>query len=74
MGSFADSIAAFRRKTNLSMDVINRKVCLDLTRAIVRRSPVDTGRFRGNWMLGVGSINTETLPQITDQDGGESIE
>lgn len=74
MGSFADSIEAFHRKTKLSMDIIVRKVGLDLTRAVVARSPVDTGRFRGNWMLGVGSVNTTMLPDITDQDGGDTIE
>ncbi len=34
-------------------DTFVKKVVLDLDRSLVRRSPVDTGRFKGNWQLGV---------------------
>ena len=48
-------------------DVINRRMKGDLSRAvraislelyarILVRSPVDTGRFRGNWSIGVGVV------------------
>lgn len=72
--AFSDDIRKFAEKTNLSMDIIVRKVTIDLARGVIGRSPVDTGRFKGNWMLGVGSVNTLTLPDITDKDGGDTLE
>jgi hypothetical protein len=70
--SFSDDIREFQRKTNLSMDVIVRKVVIDMTVALTRMSPVDTGRFRGNWMLGVGSPNTSTIEAV-DKDGSTTV-
>jgi hypothetical protein len=69
--SFASDIEKFARRTNLSMDIIVRKVGIDIARSLILRSPVDTGRFRGNWVLGVGSVNTAVNPDITDQEGGK---
>lgn len=51
--SFAGSIATFAEKTKGKQDVIVRKLAFDGLRGVVLRSPVDTGRFRGNWNLGV---------------------
>ena len=70
--SFSDDIRKFQQKTNLSMDVIVRKVTIDMTVALTRMSPVDTGRFRGNWMLGVGSPDTSTIDAV-DKDGSTTI-
>jgi len=70
--SFADDIRKFQQKTNLSMDLIVRKVTIDITTALVRMSPVDTGRFRGNWMIGVGSPNVSTIDAV-DKDGSTTV-
>jgi hypothetical protein len=70
--SFSDDIRKFQQKTNLSMDVIVRKVVIDMTVAMVRMSPVDTGRFRGNWMIGVGSPDVSTIDAV-DPDGSTTV-
>ena len=70
--SFADDIRKFQQKTNLSMDLIVRKVTIDITTALVRMSPVDTGRFRGNWMIGVGSPDVSTIDAV-DKDGSTTV-
>jgi hypothetical protein len=70
--SFSDDIKKFQRKTNLSMDVIVRKVTIDITNSLVRMSPVDTGRFRGNWMIGVGSPDVSTIEAV-DKDGSTTV-
>jgi hypothetical protein len=70
--SFSDDIRKFQQKTNLSMDVIVRKVVIDMTVALTRMSPVDTGRFRGNWMLGIGSPDTSTIDAV-DPDGSTTV-
>lgn len=38
----------------------HRKVVLDAHRKLVMKSPVDTGRFRGNWIVSTSSPNTGT--------------
>lgn len=41
-------------------------------RGIVQKSPVDTGRFRGNWIVSTGSPDLRTKAQ-TDKSGSASI-
>jgi hypothetical protein len=70
--SFTDDIRKFQQKTQLSMDVVLRKVVIDMTNSMVMMSPVDTGRFRGNWMIGVGSPDTSTIEAV-DKEGSTTI-
>ncbi len=37
---------------------LGRAVALQMTSAVTKRSPVDTGRFRGNWFSSVGAPST----------------
>lgn len=39
-----------------------KKLALELFRRIVMRTPVDTGRARGNWQLTIGAPATDILP------------
>ena len=71
-GGFASQLAAFAEKTKLSMNTVVRKVAIDITSALIMRSPVKTGRFRGNWVLGVGSLDTSTS-DTSDKDGSEAL-
>lgn len=41
-------------------------------RGVVQKSPVDTGRFKGNWFLSVGTINA-TATEMVDPGGGATI-
>ena len=41
-------------------------------RGIVQKSPVKTGRFRGNWIVSKNVDNTNKL-DITDKNGGGAI-
>ena len=45
---------------------------LDAFRRIVLKAPVDTGRFRGNWIVSKNTFNN-TTNQITDKSGGRTI-
>ena len=38
-------------------DQATRKIALELLRSLVLKSPVDTGRFRANWVISEGSID-----------------
>lgn len=47
-------------------------VALTGLRGVVLKSPVDTGRFKGNWNVGVGEIDGTTTEK-TDKSGGETL-
>ena len=46
-------------------EITVRGILLDLTRLIIKASPVDTGRFRGNWQA---SVNTPKVTQLKRKD------
>ena len=63
--SFASDCDKFRRKKFKGrMTVVLRKVSLDLSRKVVQRTPVDTGRARGNWMVGINHLPIASLMGI----------
>lgn len=51
---FADDVRRFAVKAGDSSDKIVRAVTLSLFNGIIRDTPVDTGRARGNWQTTVG--------------------
>lgn len=73
------NLAAFRRGLaedkgavrELARDV-SRKVGLDVLTALVFASPVDTGRFRGNWQMDIGRDPQGELER-TDRAGGATV-
>lgn len=69
---FADQVAAFVQKTEAKMETAVRKIALDVFSEVILKSPVDTGRFRGNWMVSIGSIPTGTV-EIDDKTGSVTI-
>jgi len=72
VGSFADQLQAFADKTKVKMETVVRKAALDLQGGVVLRSPVDTGRFVSNWMVGIGTQNRDTVA-AEDKTGGVSL-
>jgi len=72
MGSFSNQIQGFADKTGEKMDRVLRRSSLDVLRRLVVRSPVDTGRFRGNWQTGLDLPTGEV--EETDKFGNKTIE
>lgn len=52
---FAIQLEEFARETGLAMDQVVRHVAMRAFVSVVKKSPVDTGRFRGNWQLSKNS-------------------
>lgn len=52
--------AKILKKAGDKADMVVRKTALELQKSMVQMSPVDTGRFKGNWQAGIGSMNTGT--------------
>jgi len=72
MAGFADQVRAWERKTERKMDLAVRKIALQMFTRIILKSPVDSGRFRGNWQLAIGSVPEGTL-ELDDKTGTATI-
>lgn len=70
MGQFSIDIARFAEKANGNIEQVARQAVVLAAQGLVMRTPVDTGRARGNWVLGVGAINYEVVDTRTDRGGG----
>ena len=72
VGSFADQVAAFEKDARRKMDLAVRRVSLEIFSRVILKSPVDTGRFRGNWQVAIGSIPSGTL-ELDDKTGTATV-
>ena len=49
-----------------------RAIALEALKRIVLKTPVNTGRARGNWQVEIGSAGTQVL-DVEDESGDETI-
>lgn len=70
--TFVLDIQRFVNAANGKLDLVVRKVALELFSRVISKSPVDTGRFKGNWQVAIGSIPSGTL-DLTDKSGSATI-
>ena len=68
---FKQKMKSFVERTEANMNIIVRKLALELLSSIVLKSPVDTGRFRGNWFVQVDTAPVQT--DDLDKSGSKSI-
>ena len=68
--SFAQSVALYAEKTGTTVDETGRAIALELYGSIIKDTPVDTGRARGNWQTSLDSpIETQSFD---NEDGAIS--
>ncbi|MBX3490904.1 HK97 gp10 family phage protein [Parvibaculum sp.] len=72
MAGFAQSVSAFSAATKARMQAAVRKIALSAFAEVILMSPVDTGRFRGNWQVAIGNVPTGTL-EIDDKEGTATV-
>tara|TARA_Y100001937_G_C6968192_1_gene262006 strand:- start:59 stop:463 length:405 start_codon:yes stop_codon:yes gene_type:complete len=58
----------------LEVDLFMRKVSLDILKGVVMKTPVDTGRMRGNWDVGVDAEPTGFDETKSDKQGDQTIQ
>lgn len=73
MASFALDVAAFIKRANLAPGIVVRKVATDLLRSVVLKTPVDTGRARASWGVGLNRVNADVSVTVTDKSGQKTI-
>jgi hypothetical protein len=53
--SFEFDVAKMCKDAEADLDLVVRKTLIDITTRVIERTPVDTGRLRGNWQIGIGT-------------------
>lgn len=70
--SFTVDLTRFIEKTKGNADKVVRETTIMLAQSVVVKTPVDTGRARGNWVFGAGSPDISTT-ENTDKSGAKTI-
>lgn len=58
--SFSVNLTRFVEKTKTKADEVIRAVALELLGGVIEKSPVDTGFFRANWRVAIGTPDLST--------------
>ncbi len=70
--SFANDLKEFAKATNRTITEVLEGVVTELAVRVVQRSPVDTGKFRGNWQIGDGGPDTRVDSEFDKQALGSA--
>ena len=70
--SFTLDLSKFAEKVKGRINDVNRAAVMLAAQGLVMKSPVDSGRFRGNWMFGYGAPNATTTESV-DPAGGATL-
>lgn len=76
--NFLASLLAFKYKTEEALNTTVRKITFAVFYNVVLGSPFDTGRFIGNWQVGLGVCPEGTLDifqtdKMAQADAGKAI-
>lgn len=69
---FSVQVRKFVDKANGDIERTTRAVTLELFKAVILATPVDTGRARGNWQTSVGQPITSVVDRL-DKNGTVAI-
>ncbi|MFB1482269.1 HK97 gp10 family phage protein [Corallococcus sp. RDP092CA] len=69
---FSKQVQAFVKASEARANEVVRKAALGILANVVTASPVDTGRFRGNWQVGLGERPAGTV-DAEDKDGSGTV-
>jgi hypothetical protein len=58
--SFKIDLKEFADKVGVEVEVVTRKIGMEAWTGVTKKTPVDTGRARANWNMGVGNIDLST--------------
>lgn len=60
-------------KNEEKIEEVTKKVAMDLFTSVILKTPVDTGRARGNWICSVDRPSQHTR-KSTDKSGGKTLD
>lgn len=69
---FAENLSKLCERAGDKAELVVRRAALELQSGMIEKSPVDTGRFKGNFQCGVGAMNTSTS-DAADKSGQGAV-
>lgn len=69
---FRKNFAAALAQAGEHAQTVVRQTAVSLAASMIQKSPVDTGRFKGNWQIGLNGINHDT-GAAPDATGGAAL-
>lgn len=71
-GSFGLDLAKLAEQATEAVDASLREIIIEVAGSLIRMSPVDTGRFRGNWQFSLMTPGNSTTTNV-DPTGAETL-
>jgi hypothetical protein len=65
-------LGKYAQKQNMRLDQIVRRSLLDVSRNVILKTPVDTGRARNNWQTAINVI-PDGISEGQDKSGAKAI-
>jgi len=72
MSTFTLDMDRFKVKTVEQMDLVARKLALEAYRRVILKTPVKTGRARGNWQCTISTPAAGTVDDV-DPSGAKAM-
>ena len=66
--SFASDMEAYAKKAGASLDETSRAIVLELFGSVIKDTPVDTGRAKGNWQTTIGAPASGTVDRLGESE------
>lgn len=54
------------KKLDLAIETVVQKLAVDIHKGVTERTPVDTGRARASWQLGLGKMNDAVADEVPE--------
>ena len=69
--TFKLDLNSLLNKCGVNAEAVARKIALETYSRVVKKSPVDSGRLRGNWNVGINNADTAEYPADAGALGSE---
>ena len=73
LAQFNTALNKASEKIHKDFKKFHKQVCLEVLKRIIYRTPVDTGRARGNWQTEIGRVASGVLDVEGDEDSMASF-
>ena len=72
MAGFGAQLKKFEDTSLDKVTTVTRAIALEVFRRVILKTPVDTGRARGNWQCTI-SVPASSVADVEDKGGGKAI-
>ena len=67
VASFNVDLNKFAKSMDIELETVVRKLAFEIYKGVTQKTPVDTGRAKANWNIGLGAIDSRITKNTTFQ-------